>query len=123
MNNQSNSRFYAGECACDKMSSTTKLAIQCKYCIDCTDIQYLHNKGQWCSCVEVEIANNICNICAELRDRIDALNEELDQVVFQMVEDIKQFIDCREKIKHTEEISVELRQLNRKLLENLIPHK
>ena len=71
----------AGECACEKIPSSTKLAIQCKYCIGYSDNQYNHNKGHNCSCVEVEITNCICNICAEIRDKIDTLNEELDQLL------------------------------------------
>ena len=121
MDSQSDSKFYAGECACEKIPSTTTLAIQCKYCIGYSHNQYNHNKGHNCSCVEVEITNYICNICAEIRDKIDTLNEELDQLAQSLVKDIKQFVDCREKLKCIECISIELRQLNRKLLENLIP--
>jgi hypothetical protein len=121
MDNQSDSQFYAGECVCEKIPSSTKLAIQCKYCIGYSHNQYNHDKGHNCSCIEVEITNYICNICAEIRDRIDTLNEELDQLVQSLVKDIKQFVDCREKLKCIECISIELRQLNRKLLENLIP--
>ena len=121
MDSQSDSKFYAGECACEKIPSSTKLAIQCKYCIGYSDNQYNHNKGHNCSCVEVEITNCICNICAEIRDKIDTLNEELDQLAQSLVKDIKRFVDCREKLKCIECISIELRQLNRKLLENLIP--
>ena len=121
MDSQSDSKFYAGECACEKIPSSTKLAIQCKYCIGYSHNQYNHNKGHNCSCVEVEITNYICNICAEIRDKIDTLNEELDQLAQSLVKDIKQFVDCREKLKCIECISIELRQLNRKLLENLIP--
>ena len=122
MDSQSDSKFYAGECACEKVPSSTKIAIQCKYCIGYSDNQYNHSKGHNCSCVEVEITNCICNICAEIRDRIDTLNEELDQLVQSLVNDIKHFVDCREKLKYIEYISIELRQLNRKLLENLIPN-
>jgi len=118
MDNQSDSKFYAGECVCEKTPSTTKLAIQCKYCIGYSNN---HNKGYKCSCIEVEITNYICNTCAEIRDRIETLNEELDQLAQSLVKDIKHFVDCREKLKYIECISIELRQLNRKLLENLIP--
>jgi hypothetical protein len=126
MDSQSNSKFYAGECACKKSTSSTKLAIQCEYCIGYSDNQhnqYNHNKGHKCSCIEVEITNYICNTCAEIRDRIDTLGEELDQLVQSLVTDIKQFVDCREKLNYIEYISIELRQLNRKLLENLIPNE
>jgi hypothetical protein len=121
MDSQSNSKFYAGECACEKSPSSTKLAIQCEYCIGYSDNQYNHNKGHKCSCVELEITNYICNTCAKIRDRIDTLSEELDMLAQNLVIDIKQFVDCREKLKYIEYISIELRQLNRKLLENLIP--
>ena len=122
MDSQSDSKFYAGECVCEKIPSSTKLAIQCKYCIDYSDNHYNHSKGDKCSCVEVEITNYICNTCAEIRDKIDTLNEELDELVQSLVKDIKHFVECREKLNYIEYISIELRQLNRKLLENLIPN-
>ena len=121
MNNQSNSKFYVGDCACEKKTSITNLAIQCEYCINCHDSQYYDNTCHQCSCLNVKVVNYICNTCAKLRDEIDELHEELDKTVFQMVDEIKQFSECREKLEHINTISIKLRQMNRKLLENIIP--
>ena len=70
-----------------------------------------------------KITHKICNVCSKLRDKIDELNDELDNLTYNLVIEIKMFADCNDKLQRINEISIELRNLNRMLLENLIPKK
>ena len=65
----------------------------------------------------------VCNICGSLRDKIDLLNDELDKLSYNMINEIKQYFDCKDKIQRITEISLELRHLNHQLLQNLATNK
>jgi hypothetical protein len=120
---QSNSKFYHGDCLCEKNINTSIVAIQCKYCIEDNKSIYWHSKGYNCLCKDVKIKHMVCNICGSLRDKIDLLNNELDKLSYNMIDEIKQYFDCKDKIQRITEISLELRHLNRKILQNLIIKK
>ena len=121
---QSNSKFYHGDCLCEKDIRTSIIAIQCKYCIDDDKSRYWHNsRGYKCLCKDFKMKHRVCNICGPLRDKIDLLNDELDQLSYNMINDIKQYFDCKDKIQRITEISLELRHLNRKILQNLATKK
>lgn len=121
MDNQSNSKFYHGDCNCKKTESTSIIAVECEDCIDDNKERYFNNRrGYECSCEEIEIKHFTCKTCALYRDKIDNLNNELDNLTYHLVYDIKQFINCTDKINKIQNISLEMRHLNRKLLENLI---
>ena len=121
---QSNSKFYHGDCLCEKNISTSIVAIQCKYCIDDDESRYWNNsRGYKCLCKDIRIKHMICNICGSLRDKIDLLNDELDKLSYNMIDEIKQYFDCKDKIKRITEISLQLRHLNHQLLQNLVIKK
>jgi len=121
---QSNSKFYHGDCLCEKDISTSLIAIQCKYCIDDDKSRYWHNsRGYKCLCKDFKIKHMVCNICGSLRDKIDLLNDELDKLSYNMINEIKQYFDCKDKIQRITEISIELRHLNYQLLQNLVIKK
>ena len=121
---QSNSKFYHGDCLCEKDIKTNIIAIQCKYCIDDDESRYWHNsRGYKCLCKDFKIKHMECNICGLLRDKIDLLNEELDNLSYNMINDIKQYFDCKDKLERIKQISLELRHLNRKILQNLVINK
>lgn len=115
MENQSNSKFYHGDCVCIKKEVSTIIAIQCDNCINNNGIYLIE-----CSCIEVERKHLICETCARLRDKIECLHNDLDILNYSIVNNIKEYIDCAEDINKMHNIALELRQLNRKLLENLV---
>lgn len=114
MDNQSNSRFYHGDCKCIKKSLKSIILIQCGPCID---NEYM---DKLCTCRETTITHNICVNCSVIRDRIDVLHKELDEVMYNLANNIKMFIDCTDVINSIHIISNDLRNLNRELLENLV---
>jgi len=115
MDNQSNSRYYHGDCKCIKKSVKSTILIQCGSCIDNE-----YYKDNLCICRETTITHNICVNCADIRDRIDILDKELDEVMYNVANNIRQFIDCSDEINSIHVISNNLRYLNKELLENLV---
>lgn len=115
------SRCYNYDCICKKKEITTYIFIQCEVCIDPpNEIRQLIKHGYDCACIETSISYNGC-ICTEYREKIDLLKDELDYLMyFTMVNEIKQYKDCDDKLSRIKQISIELRQLNRMLLENLV---
>ena len=117
---RSDSRYYHGDCKCDKTEVSSTIAIQCANCID--DIRApLRGREIWgCTCRDVDIKHFICKTCASLRDKIDGLKNELDELMYDIGYEMKQYTDCRDNIDRLKRISVELQHYNRRLLENLV---
>ena len=105
MDDQSNSKFYHGDCICEKTESTSTIAIQCKYCIGDENERYFNYEivGA-CSCEEIKIKHFTCKTCASYRDKIDNLSDELDNLTYHLIYDIKQFINCTDKINRIQNI-------------------
>lgn len=123
MDNQSNSKFYHGDCRCKKKEVLSTIAIQCSGCIINNPEQHCRNhSGYECSCKDVEIKHLICETCARIRDKIEDLHNDLDILNHSIIYNIKEYIDCTEDINKMHIIALELRQLNRELLENLVKH-
>mgnify|MGYP006085745081 FL=1 len=121
---QSDSKFYHGDCVCIKTKCPSNIAIQCYTCINCpAEVKQMERVGYICDCTTLTITHKICIVCSELRDKIDKLNDELDNLTYNLVIEIKMFADCNDKLERINAISIELRNLNRMLLENLIPKK
>ena len=116
MESQSNSKFYHGDCICIKKEVSTIIAIQCEQCIN-NNGMYL-NEG--CGCIEVERKHLICETCAGIRDKIEDLHNDLYILNHNIIHNIKEYIDCAEDINKMHIIALELRQLNRELLESLV---
>ena len=99
--------------------------MQCDYCIVEDECRYnrrynrSHN-NYTCDCRDVKIKHRVCNNCGDLRDKIDTLNNELDKLTDIMVHEIKLYMTCEHNLERINEISIELRSLNRRLLENLV---
>lgn len=124
IDSQSNSKFYHGDCTCIKTKCPSNIAIQCESCINSPwEVKQLERVGYVCDCTIFTITHEICKVCSRLRDEIDDLNEELDNLTYDLVVEIKMFVDCNDKLQRINGISLELRNLNRMLLENLIPRK
>ena len=121
MNTTNNSRFYNCDCVCKKNVKITSIFIQCEVCIDPPpEIRQMIKRGYECDCHETNITYNVC-ICDEYRKKIDVLNEELEHLnYFTMIDEIKKYKQCSDKLSRIKYISIELRQLNRMLLENLV---
>ena len=126
MENQSNSKYYHGDCVCEKKKVPTLIAIECENCIEYSPKLYTTERREptICNCEDVEIMHEICEMCAHDRDEIDTLNNKLDDLMYHIPYDIKNFVDCEDNLKEVLEISIKMRQLNRKLLTRLIqPNK
>ena len=119
MENQSNSKYYHGDCVCEKKKVPTRIVIKCENCMD-KDSYYRNRSGYTCSCIDTEIMHEICEICAHDRDEIDVLNDKFDDLMYNVTYDIKNFVDGEDKLKEVLKISKEMRQLNRKLLSRLV---
>ena len=118
-NTHSNSVYYHGDCVCEKTITTSNIAIQCEYCIY-HNFNFPSPNSQFCTCKYQVITHKICNECAQLRDKIDLLNNELDDILSNLSYDIKMCMNCTEELTRIAQISIELRNTNRQLLENLI---
>jgi len=124
MENQSNSKYYHGDCACKKKRVPSRIAIECEDCIIDGSSRYEHKRrGYECNCVDVEIVHEICETCAADRDTMDELIHRLDKLMYNIPYDIKNFVNCEEKLHEVSEISKEMRQLNRKLLTRVVETK
>jgi len=122
MENQSNSKYYHGDCVCKKKNVPTRIAIECEDCIVDDPERYFNNsRGYTCSCIDIEINHAMCEICALDRDEIDTLSDTLDDIMYNLSFNIKQYIKCEEKLKEINIIAKRMRHLNRRLLERLIP--
>jgi hypothetical protein len=122
MENQSNSKYYHGDCVCKKKNVPTRIAIECEDCIVDDPERYFNNsRGYTCSCIDIEINHAMCEICALDRDEIDTLSDALDDIMYTLSFNIKQYINCEEKLKEINIIAKRMRHLNRRLLERLIP--
>lgn len=117
---RSNSMYYHGDCLCAKTETSSTILIQCANCID--DIRApLRGREIWgCTCTEATITHFICRTCASIRDKIDMLKDELDEIIYQIGYEMKQYMDCRVKLDRMKQISIELQHCNRRLLENLV---
>jgi hypothetical protein len=117
------SRFYNCECVCEKNIKTTTFFIQCKECIDPSpELIQMIKRGYECDCCETTITYNEC-ICNEYREKIDLLKDELDHIIYfsnNMMNEIKHYNKCDDNLYRIKQISIEMRQLNRMLLENLV---
>jgi len=124
MDTQSDSRFYHGDCLCEKEVRTSLIAVQCEDCINNDESRYYNNYRDYkCDCKNIRIKHMECFKCGELRDNIDNLNEELNKINYTMMCEIRMYMDCEQRMERIKEISIELRNLNRRLLENLIRKK
>ena len=121
MEKQSNSKYYHGDCVCEKKKVPSLVAIECEDCITDDPSRYEHKRrGYECNCVDVEIIHEICKTCAADRDILDDLTTRLDELMYNITYDIKNFVNCEEKLHEVSEISKEMRHLNRKLLTRLV---
>lgn len=120
-NLQSDSRYHPGDCLCVKSQITTLIRVQCENCIDVSPFHKIgSNEDIGCTCMEREVVHTICNICAKIRDEIDTLHTELENVMYMVATEIKEYVDCKEGLAEIEIIAKKLRHLNRKLLENMV---
>ena len=122
MEKQSNSKYYHGDCVCEKKKVPSLIAIECENCIEDSQRQHTTERRGYtiCECQDVEIIHEICEPCAADRDILDDLTTRLDELMYNIPYDIKNFVNCEEKLHEVSEISKEMRQLNRKLLTRLV---
>lgn len=117
---RSDSVYYHGDCTCPKTETSSTIVIQCANCINNTNEPLCEQETIECTCTETRIRHFICNTCAPIRDKIDMLRIELDEILYNVGYEIKQYMDCMSKIERIKQISIELQHCNRRLLENLV---
>ena len=101
---------------CEMEEITEKLSIQCENCIDKIKDQrtgWIHN----CKCHDKYVKKMRCKTCARIKTRINSLQYTLDETLYFIAYDAKNFIDCEDNINRLHELSKELRQCNRILCE------
>jgi hypothetical protein len=100
---------------CEMEEITEKLSIQCKNCIDKT--KDLRTGWSNCKCGDKYVKKMRCKICSRIKIRINSLQYTLDETLYFIAYDAKNFIDCEDNINKLHELSKELRQCNRILCE------
>jgi len=61
----------------------------------------------------------VCKPCNNIRTKIKDLNDELDDIFYHLSYGIRNYEYCDDGLDEIARISIQLRELNRQLLENL----
>ena len=104
-------------CKCEKTPIEDAIDVQCGNCISGYKRSARHPD---CDCTQTETTLMICVECNNIRNNIQTLNDELDDVLFDLSRQIRRYdpeIDVM--LNRLKQISIELRQLDRKLLEKI----
>lgn len=103
-------------CSCDKVSIEFSTEIQCS---DCINGIKTCSRDPDCACVDKTKSIMVCKACTIIRTDIKLLNDELDDLLYHLSYDIRNYKNCDEELARVARISIQLRELNRQLLENL----
>ena len=105
---------------CNYMETMSEVSIECQNCIE--KFRYATTSGGRltyftdCICEDIIITKSTCIQCEKIQNRINTLKCEIDNLLFSLSYEIKQYCDCDDDINHIHDISKELRTLNRILL-------
>ena len=101
---------------CEMVDITETVFVECENCID--KIRDPLVGGIYdCKCMEKTRIIQTCVKCAQIKDKISTLEDELDELMYHLNYDIKQYEDCDDRISRIRTISNNLRHYNRTLLE------
>jgi len=101
---------------CVKEEVTESMFIECYNCIHkikeamCCKSSGSISYHTDCKCYEKTITHIICKKCELIRNLLIDLNEELDNLIYNVSYDIKKYIDCKDKINRIHEISKLMRE-------------
>ena len=110
---------------CEKQDINGSVKIECYNCINnikeamvCKSsgaINYSRN----CTCRDKIITSKTCNKCEEIKETITNLKDELDNLLYHLSYNIKNYEACGDAIARIADISILLRERNSILLEKL----
>lgn len=115
-----------GEHICEKKEINRTISIECFNCINnirepdyCKSGSGCISYRVDCKCHDKIISVIECKICEQYKENINILKDELDELLYNLSYDIKQYEKCKDKIDRLHEISRILREYNRILLEKM----
>jgi hypothetical protein len=110
---------------CEFEEITESINIECSDCITkFTQLRCCKTTGRTdyfidCKCADKIIMTKKCKICESVNMAKQALEDELDGIMYNFSYDIKHCKDCESALRRISELSVNLRQYNRILIEHL----
>ena len=116
---------YVNHHVCEKQDIIESVKLECYNCIHqlreaniCKSSGSIHYSRN-CTCHDKTITNKICQKCEEIKENITKLKYELDDLLYHLSYDIKNYKYCGDSIARIAEISILLREGNSILLEQL----
>lgn len=94
-------------CKCEKKEVEKKIFIQC---IDCIHGQYRYSREPDCPCTDKIVNILVCEDCDKIRERMNELYYQLDDVLYNLSDNIHNCIDITELMNCTLLISTQLRE-------------
>ena len=116
MNFQASNSDYITICTCVKTKVKKTITIECDECIDGYK---RNNREPDCDCTDKILNNLVCEKCNDVRNKIQQLNIDLDDVLYNLSLNIRGYYDIKDDISRVKHISNQLRQYNRILLEHM----
>jgi hypothetical protein len=108
--------FTLQHTACEMDEIRHTFFIECENCID--KIRDQRAGGIYdCKCCDKTRIIKVCLKCDQIKDAIQKLRDELDELLYNLHYNIKQYMDCADQISQIGFISNSLRHYNRLLLE------
>ena len=104
-------------CKCEKTPIEDTIDVQCG---DCISGYKRADRHPYCDCTQKVTTLMICIECNNIRNNIQTMNDELDDLLFDLSRQIRRYdpeVDAM--LNRLKQISIELRQLDRKLLEKI----
>lgn len=116
MNFQVSNSTYITTCACVKTKIEKTITVECDECID----GYKRSTREPdCPCTDKIVNILICEKCDNIRTGIQELNFELDDILYKLSLEIREYHDITDGLIKVKQISDQLRQHNRILLEQM----
>ena len=101
---------------CEKEEITESIFVECYNCINniretrCSKSTGSINYHRECKCYDKITIHIVCKKCELITDLLVNLNDELDDLIYNLSYDIKKYKDCKDKINRIHEISKLMRE-------------
>jgi phosphate uptake regulator len=96
---------------CNNTEIVQHINIECNNCIN--------NINKNCTCSTKIVKKILCSHCENIRNQIKQLEIEIDEILYNLSYDIKNYENCENMINRLSEISIILRFFHRILLEKM----
>jgi len=116
MNFQASNSNYITTCSCVKTTVEKTITIECDECIDGYN---RHPREGDCPCSDKTVNILVCEKCNSNRNKIQQLNIDLDDVLYNLSLEIREYKDVTDILFRVKQISNQLRDYNRILLEHM----